>query len=162
MSGRILAIEDEAARMKDEIDEAIVGNLAASGCARLAISNPTRTSGFFWALFHNQRPLCDGDAGLFMVSSETSPNITERKIVHKDLASLEWLAERERAWGRGSAPWTWHVEGMDYRPKSGKEYRFSGRTLAAALRKAIRAGRKVNREWHKKNPPKRLGKKPRR
>jgi hypothetical protein len=111
MSGRILAIEDEAARMKDEIDEAIVGNLAASGCARLAISNPTRTSGFFWALFHHQRPLCDGDAGLFMVSSETSPNISERKIVHKDLASLEWLAERERAWGRGSAPWTWHVEG---------------------------------------------------
>jgi hypothetical protein len=66
-----------------------------------------------------------------------------------------------RDW-RKEPTWTWHVEGMDYRPKSGKEYRFSGRTLAAALRKAIRAGRKVNREWHKKNPPKRLGKKPRR
>jgi phage terminase large subunit len=109
-SGRILAIEDEASRMRDDIDEAIVGNLAAEGCCRLAIANPTRTIGFFADLFHRSRGLC-GDGGLFQVSSESSPNVIEGREVMKGLASREWIAERERAWGRGSAPWLWHVEG---------------------------------------------------
>lgn len=130
-SGRMLAIEDEASRMKDSIDEAIVGNLAGEWTRRLAISNPTKTRGFFYDLFHKNRPICGANSdgklepnspksGLFQVSSETSPNIALRKLVHKDLASLEWLAERELAWGRGSAPWLWHVEGKFLTAEAGQ------------------------------------------
>jgi hypothetical protein len=44
--------------------------------------------------------------------------------------------------------WTWDVNTMDYRPKGGKNYYFRGWTLEAALRKAIREGRRIDRLRH--------------
>jgi hypothetical protein len=108
MSGaRILAIEDEASDIKDEFDRALVGNLAAADCHRVLISNPTRTQGFFFDAFHTQRNLFH----TITRSSETTPNVVEGREVVRGLATRQWLAEREIAWGRGSVAWAANVEG---------------------------------------------------
>jgi phage terminase large subunit len=115
-SGKLLVIEDEAAHMRDDIDAAIVGNLAGEDCRRLLISNPVKTRGFFFRAFHTERGLCN----LITISSEESPNIVQGRTVYPGLASREWLAERERAWGRGSPMWKWHVEGKFLKAEKGQ------------------------------------------
>lgn len=117
MSGsRILAIEDEASDIKDEFDTALVGNLAGADCHRVLISNPTRTTGFFFRAFHDERHLYK----TLQVSTETNPNVVEGRDAYRGLAGREWIAEREVAWGRGSAHWLANVEGQFVRAEAGQ------------------------------------------
>lgn len=104
---KVLAIEDEASDIKDDIDTALVGNLAAADCHRVAISNPTKVYGFFYRAFHEERHT------FFPIqqSSEEAPNVVEGREVFPGLATREWLEERERAWGRGTALWAANVDG---------------------------------------------------
>lgn len=127
LSGRILAIEDEATFMSDAIDTAIVGNLAASNTRRLMVSNPIKTSGFFFRAFHSERAIF---GALFQISSEESPNIILGRDVFPGLATREWLEERAIAWRRGSPMWLWHVEGK-FLPK-GKGQLFGLEDIARA------------------------------
>lgn len=117
MSGaRILAIEDEASDVKDEFDDALVGNLAGSDCTRVLISNPTRTTGFFFRAFHEERHLYK----TLQVSTETNPNVVEGREVIRGLGTREWIAERELAWGRGSPQWLANVEGQFVKAEEGQ------------------------------------------
>lgn len=113
---RILAIEDEASDIRDEIDRGLVGDLASADCTRVAISNPTRTQGFFYRAFHEERDLFH----LIRQSSEHHPNIVEGRQVIKGGPSPEWLAEREAAWGRGSPQWRANVEGEHVQAEQGQ------------------------------------------
>ena len=115
-SGRILAIEDEAAHMKDAVDDAIVGNLAGADTRRLLIANPVKTRGFFFRSHHSERSIYK----TFEIASTESPNIVQRRNVYPGLASIEWLEERSRAWGEKSAMWQWHVLGKFLKSEAGQ------------------------------------------
>lgn len=130
MSGaRILAIEDEASDIKDEFDTALVGNLAGADCHRVLISNPTRTTGFFFRAFHDERHLYK----TLQVSTETNPNVIEGRDAFRGLAGREWIAERELAWGRGSANWLANVEGEFVKAEAGQLFTLEA-VSAAELR----------------------------
>lgn len=113
---RILAIEDEASDIKDEFDAALVGNLAGADCHRVLISNPTRTAGFFHRSHHEERDLFR----VLQQSSEQNPNIVEGREVVRGLATREWIAERELAWGRGSPAWSANVDGQFVKAEEGQ------------------------------------------
>lgn len=109
LSGRILAIIDEASRYPEHIYRAIVGNLAAEGCREAMISNPTRSRGVFFDSFHGP------GASLYnhiQVSSLETPNFLQGRNVIPGLASKEWVEERRQEWGEDSPAWKIHVEGQ--------------------------------------------------
>jgi hypothetical protein len=104
---RLLAIIDEASGYPDDLHVAIRGNLAASGCREVLISNPTRARGFFFDAFHK-------GTGLYktiQVSSESSPNLVEGREVFPALASGEWIEDMKRDYGEESALYKIHVKG---------------------------------------------------
>lgn len=114
---RILAVEDEAADIKDEFDTALIGNLAASeDSRRVLISNPVHGHGFFFRAFNEEKHLYH----TMTVSSEDNPNVTTGERMFPGLADRTWLQEREAAWGRGSAPWLANVEGKFPRAEAGQ------------------------------------------
>lgn len=119
-SGRkILGIEDEASDIDDELNASLEGNLAAEGCHRVLISNPTKDHGFFHRAFHEERNLYH----LIQRSTEDNPNVKEDREVFPGLAGRDWLADRELAWGRDSPLWLANVEGKF--PKSAAGALFS-------------------------------------
>jgi len=126
---RILAIEDEASDIKDEFDTALIGNLAGADCHRVLISNPTRTTGFFFRAFHDERHLYK----TLQVSTESNPNVVEGRDAYRGLAGREWIAERELAWGRGSANWLANVDGQFVKAEEGQL--FSLEAVAEAERR---------------------------
>lgn len=82
----ILFIVDEASGVPSNIFAAIEGNIAGGG--RIVMySNPTRTSGEFYEAFRS--PLWT----TFVVSSEDTPNVRERSVVVRGLATWEWVLD---------------------------------------------------------------------
>jgi hypothetical protein len=129
MSGaRILAIEDEASDIKDEFDTALIGNLAGADCHRVIISNPTKSWGFFYRAFHQERDLYFS----MTISTESNPNIIEGRDVYRGLADRQWLREREIAWGRGSIHWSANVEGQFPKAEEGQLFTLEAITLASS------------------------------
>ena len=111
LSGQnLLAIVDEASGYPDELFHAIRGNLAASGCREVLISNPTRSTGFFFDAFH--KPATMELYKTFQVSSLETPNYIEGRDVFPGLASRAWVEECEREWGRDSPLFKVHVLGQ--------------------------------------------------
>src|SRR6185312_9927281 len=80
---KVLAIEDEASDITDELDAAVVGNLASKGCHRVIISQPMKTYGFFYRAFHEEATLYH----TIQQSSEETPNAIEDREVFPGLAS---------------------------------------------------------------------------
>ena len=103
----LLAILDEATGIRDEIDAALLGNLASEHTRHVMVSNPTEAHGFFYRSHHEERALFR----CLTISSEESPNVREGREVIPGLATSLWLAERAGAWGRGSRLWMANVEG---------------------------------------------------
>lgn len=90
----IMFIVDEASGVDERIFEAILSNLAGGG-RLLLISNPVRSSGFFFESQKGTR------FERLHISSTESPNVTEadpRKHI-KGLATRAWLADCARMWG---------------------------------------------------------------
>jgi hypothetical protein len=123
---KVLAIEDESSDIRDELDNALVGNLASADCHRAMISNPDKPYGFFYRAFHEERHLFHQ----IQQSSEETPNVIHGRQIIPGLASREWLEERARAWGRGSAYWAAHVEGKF--PKASQGQLFPLESIKAA------------------------------
>ena len=114
---RLLYLIDEASGVPDSIFEAIEGNRA--GGAKIALfSNPTKTSGAFFAAFH-------GKAGFYKtlrISSEETPNVTEGRVVIPGLATREWIEEKRREWGIDSALYKVRVKGEFATAEDGKVF----------------------------------------
>lgn len=91
-------ILDEASGIDDEIYEVVRGNLMAGG-KFLAISNPTKTYGFFYELFQKKSKHFQ----LIHISSYDSPNVIAEREVIPGLASLESIQQLADDYGENSA-----------------------------------------------------------
>lgn len=87
-AARIFFIIDEASGFPDDLFETIMGN-SAGGSKIFAISNPTRTKGWFFRLFRARAAIWS----LFTLSSENSPNVVAGKELIPGLAKREWIEE---------------------------------------------------------------------
>jgi len=101
ISGENLAFFiDEAAGFADDLFEALLGNSAADAHI-FAITNPTKTSGWFFNIFRQRME----DWHRISVSSEESPNIVASEAVNDNvvivggLAKWRWLQKMRRACG---------------------------------------------------------------
>lgn len=102
----LLYLVDEASGVDDLIYEAMEGNIAGGGQIA-CFSNPTQTSGFFYAAFHDARTAWN----TIHISSETTPNVVQGRMVVPGLAGLEWIQDRRIAWGEESPLYQVRVRG---------------------------------------------------
>lgn len=118
----LLYLLDEASGISQAIFTAIVGNMAASGCKLVLFGNPTVPEGEFFEAFNSLQKTADNPRGYatLTISSEESPNVTERRDVVPGLASLEYIQDREREWGRDSVEFKVHVLGQHVSIEEGK------------------------------------------
>ena len=118
----ILVVVDEAAGVNLEIFEAIEGILTSSGARLLLIGNPTAIGTPFYEAF--MKP----GYKTFHVSAYDTPNFTFCGITAEDIANdtwqdkakeipyprlitPQWVSDRYKAWGEGSAPYQVRVLG---------------------------------------------------
>lgn len=99
----LLFIVDEASGFPDDLYEVIKGN-AAGGAKIVAISNPTRTVGWFFAGFKRGTYDLAGPASasrwrLLHISSEETPNVLERTDAIPGLATAGWVEEMREECG---------------------------------------------------------------
>ncbi len=118
----LLYLLDEASGISQPIIDAIIGNMAASGCKLVLAGNPTKAEGEFYEAFDKKRATESNPRGyhVLTISSEESPNVIERREVVPGLASLEWLQDREHEWGRESPLFKVHVLGQHVEIEAGK------------------------------------------
>jgi phage terminase large subunit len=93
----LLYIIDEASGYPEAIFEAIEGNRAGGGSIVL-FSNPTQTSGTFFDAFHRKAEFYEK----IHISSEESPNVVTGNDVIPGLATLDYIEEKAREWGKDS------------------------------------------------------------
>jgi len=107
---RVLVVADEASGIDDSIKEAIDGVTTGPGDRVLAIGNPTRSSGWFYDLFHNPRA---GRAWYrFHIDSERLPWIVHKTAPPvKGLVSAEYIERCEAEWGRSHPMYLVRVRG---------------------------------------------------
>lgn len=100
----IFFLVDEASGVKQQIFIALEGNRA--GGAKLALfGNPTINEGEFYEAFHSKE-LRDDGTGFYRtmtVSSRSTRNCREGRVVVKGLATLDWCDEKKLEWGEDSA-----------------------------------------------------------
>lgn len=127
-SPNLLYLLDESSGFPNTLLEAAWGNCASNGTIA-AFSNPTRTSGWFYDAFHQQRaswtPL--------HIDSRESPNITGERDV-PGLARQEWVDETIRAFGADSPTVAVRIAGQF--PREGDCVVVSLGTIEAALSRA--------------------------
>lgn len=107
----IMYIVDEASGVDDEIFTAIDGNRAGGGDGSpirvLMLGNPTIPSGEFFRSHYDKKEFYTS----FTVSSDETPNVLQKKIVIRGLATWEWCDEKKREWGEDSAIYQIRVKG---------------------------------------------------
>jgi len=102
----MLFIIDEASGIDENIFEAIEGNMAG-GAHKVLVGNPTQSSGTFYDAFHEQLELWH----TIHVSSESSPNVIEGRVVIPGLAGPEWVERCRKAWGEDDPRYQVRVRG---------------------------------------------------
>lgn len=107
VSGRnLLYLLDEASGIPDVIYHAIEGN-RAGGAKIVLVGNGTRNEGEFFDAFHAKAHLYK----TIRVSSETTPNVVQGRVVVPGLATREWIEEKKLEWGENSAIYRVRVKG---------------------------------------------------
>lgn len=107
VSGKnLLYILDEATGIDEAIFAAIEGN-RAGGARLLMFSNPTKTTGEFYAAFDSKKEFYK----TISISSEDSPNVKSGIDTIPGLATRDWVEEKKREWGPESALYTIRVKG---------------------------------------------------
>jgi len=101
----LLIIVDEASGVREEIFDAILGNLTGGG-SLLLLSNPTKTSGFYYDTFHTKR----GGWRTIHLSSLDTPNCTGGKRI-PGLAEPSTIAWSKEQYGENSPYWDVRVLG---------------------------------------------------
>lgn len=87
----LLIICDEASGVDNALFDAMLGNLAGGGHLFL-ISNPTKTSGFFYDIFKYSRETYK----LIHVSAEDTPNARAKKRIIPGLADWDYIANARK------------------------------------------------------------------
>lgn len=90
----LMFIIDEASGFPDELFQVIMGN-SAGGSKIFAITNPTRTRGWFFEIFRKRTK----GWHRFTLNSENTPNVRARKRLIPGLATWEWVEEMREACG---------------------------------------------------------------
>lgn len=94
----VLFIIDEASGYPDELYQAVRGNTAGGdedgGAKIVALSNPTKPSGWFFNAFYGK-----GRWALHHISSEDSPNVRAGKRLIKGLATRAYIEEQRQDCG---------------------------------------------------------------
>lgn len=94
----LLYIADEASGIDNTIFEAIDGN-RAGGAKLLMFSQGTRNEGEFFEAFASKQRFYH----TMRISSATTPNYLEQRIVIPGLATYDWVEEKKQEWGEDSA-----------------------------------------------------------
>lgn len=113
--GHLLYLLDEASGIPDEIFEAIEGN-RAGGARVVMFSNPTRRYGEFFEAFHGKAKFYK----TLKISSETTPNCVEGRVIIPGLACREWVDEKRAEWGEDSALYKVRILGQFATAEDGK------------------------------------------
>jgi phage terminase large subunit len=101
----LLFIIDEGSGFPDDLFRAILGN-SAGGSTILALSNPTKSTGWFFEAFQ------DGSTWKQLhISSAESPNVAAKKILVPGLATAEYVEAMAAEWGVDSADYQVRVDG---------------------------------------------------
>lgn len=113
---RLMYLIDEASGVKQQIFDAIEGNLAGGNAWLCLISNPTRNEGEFYDSHHSKSSEAMGPTfgyHTFAISSYESPNVTGECGPEEipGLATRAWIEREERSWGADSAQFRVHVLG---------------------------------------------------
>lgn len=107
---RVLVVADEASGIDDCIKEAIDGVTTGPHDRILAIGNPTRSSGWFYDLFH--APRVGRGWYRFHIDSERLPWIVSQTPPPvKGLVSREYIKRSEAEWGRSHPMYLVRVRG---------------------------------------------------
>jgi hypothetical protein len=102
---RMLFVIDEGSGYPDELFRAVLGN-SAGGSTILALSNPTKPTGWFFEAFQ------DGSTWVQIhISSAETPNVIAGKEIIPGLATLDYVQEMANEWGVDSADYQVRVEG---------------------------------------------------
>lgn len=119
----LLYLLDESSGIPQAIIDAVIGNMAASGCKLALFGNPTSSEGEFHDAFDKKafHPETNPTGyHTLTISSEESPNVLLGREVVPGLASREWLQERVLEWGRDSSLFKVHVLGQHVEIEAGK------------------------------------------
>lgn len=116
ISGRnLLYLFDEASGIPDMIFEAMEGN-RAGGARVVLVGNGTRNEGEFFEAFNSKANLYK----TIRISSATTPNVVQGRIVIPGLATREWIEEKKIEWGEKSALYRVRVLGEHATYEEGK------------------------------------------
>jgi phage terminase large subunit len=113
---RLMYLIDEASGVKQQIFDAVEGNLAGGNAWLCLISNPTRNDGEFYSSHHEKSSKVLGPEfgyHTIAISSLESPNITGECGAEEipGLARRSWVELMKRTWGEDSAQYRVHVLG---------------------------------------------------
>jgi hypothetical protein len=100
----LLLVVDEASGVDEAIFEAAAGSLTSQGARLLLIGNPTKTSGEFFAAFHNARAFYNP----IHIPASSTPAFTGEAVspdMLRKLVSRKWVDDHTRKWGEHSPLW---------------------------------------------------------
>lgn len=136
----IFFLADEASGVKDQIFIAIEGNRA--GGAKLALfGNPTVNDGEFYEAFYSKQLDEAAGTGFYKtmtVSSRSTRNCREGRVVVKGLATNDWCDEKLREWGADDAQYIVRVLGRHALGEDGRMC--SVATIVAAEKRWLEVG----------------------
>ena len=96
-TGGTLVVIDEANGVEPPLWDALQGVLTGANDRLLAIANPTESAGPFFNLWKDDR------AVKFSISAYDTPNVQQGRAVIPGVVTREWVEDRKREWGEGSA-----------------------------------------------------------
>jgi len=107
----VLYLVDEASGCNESLFAAFEGNLAGGGRMVLA-SNPTRTTGKFFAVFQEDQSVDNGGEWKTLTAASTeTPNAKSGRSLVPGLATSEWCEARRTNWGEDSLDYKVRVLG---------------------------------------------------
>lgn len=106
--GGTLVVIDEAVGVGDPTWDALEATCTGPYDRILALANPTQASGRFFDLNKST----DGSVGRIQISAYDTPNIAWGRTLLPGLASVEFVEDRAKRWGRDSAIFKSRILGL--------------------------------------------------
>lgn len=127
----LLFVVDEASGVSDAVREAVGRCLTSGGSRLLAIGNPVRRAGWFYAHQQENLPF----RRVLRISALECPNVVQGREVIPGLATRSWLARMRAEFGEDSPQWQVAVLGEF--PEEAESAVFPYSAVQAALELAV-------------------------